>query len=624
MYVQHRLLLAILGGYAIFLWLPYGTWHMSYFCTVRLMKFKATTTVALYYTSSRMADDVVTIRCGICLDECHCTVSTPCGHNFCRACLASWIRACIVAGGGPTCPSRCGPIPDSLEINKELVELVRTIQTLRASAVVRPPPEAVPFTTPVLAFVTACLFSIRGAAMARARNVVNIFGSLFAVVGAAFGAVCVCAAGAVFGGAARVRTAAYICVRSATSVCDRPRAAAAATARFSAAAFGNCLAAARPPRPRGGPGGVRRRPQRSRSWLLVFAHLVLAAAIAVWWYAPSHTDPHVTMLRGVGSDAHAAIVAYKRLQVVGALPVAMQSFARYGGIPIVIAHLARFAADAEVVERACGALANAAAYDSLPAAVVKEGGVGAILTSLENHPNVVGIVLRGCEALSNIIANSHALVPAVSPAVPLLVTLLQRYSASPDVALRLSTVLKNLVMYSAPSSEALIAADGISVLVSTMRLHKGDAELLRRLCILMGYVAAQGGVGQLVAAGAPAAVAEALRAHGSDSTFVRDACLFYANTATQDVGVKAIVRADGIELLLAALGDHAKNRDIVSDACTALQNMIMVDHSLRVNIVGAGGVALLRATVRGASPSAEVPQACRKVYSLMPYARDAM
>ena len=495
------------------------------------------------------------------------------------------------------------------------------IQALRATAGARPPPAVtVPFATYVHTFVIACWLSAWGTAMARALTVATMFGTLCAAVGDALGAVCMHAMSVVAGGLSLV-------MRPAISAWVRARGAAAAVAHVGAAILGNCLPGTRSrPRPsRGGSSGsVRRRPRNPRSKLLTLSFIVFAAAAAavcvVWRGRPAPVDPLVAMLRDVGSDAPAAINAYKQLRIIGESPIAGNNFTSGGGVSIVVAHLARFAANAELVELACGVLANVAVYDDTRSAVVDEGGIGAILTSFENHPKSAGIVMRGIEALSNLVA-TKSFVPAVVPALPLMVTLLRRHAASPDVAERLSNALMILVMYSDPGADALVAADGVPLLLRVMRLHDGNLYVLNKACLAMGYVAAKGGVGHLAAAGASSAVTVALRSHGSDVTLVHAACFFLANTASVAIGVKAVVRVGGIELLLAALAAHAGDHEIVSNVCTALHNIIMVDPSrtMRLNISSAGGVALLRATVRGDGLGTNVPQVCHTVYKMMPY-----
>ena len=83
------------------------------------------------------SDDDVIMPCGFCLGECVHPVTTPCGHNFCLDCLASWITSRVKDGQVPKCPFRCGKIQNSvsdLHPNKDLERAVAMRASVTAAA----------------------------------------------------------------------------------------------------------------------------------------------------------------------------------------------------------------------------------------------------------------------------------------------------------------------------------------------------------------------------------------------------------------------------------------------------------------------------------------------------------
>ena len=83
-----------------------------------------------------LGTDDILVPCTICLSECDTPVTTPCAHNFCLECLASWIRAERERGNRPMCPmGRCGPIqgsPDALHPNLDLQRAQEATLALRS------------------------------------------------------------------------------------------------------------------------------------------------------------------------------------------------------------------------------------------------------------------------------------------------------------------------------------------------------------------------------------------------------------------------------------------------------------------------------------------------------------
>ena len=77
---------------------------------------------------------MASFSCVICLDECTEPVSTPCGHNFHKQCLTTWIRQSQAANRTPSCPLCSRAIdtrPENLHVNRELE---RAIAALRRRA----------------------------------------------------------------------------------------------------------------------------------------------------------------------------------------------------------------------------------------------------------------------------------------------------------------------------------------------------------------------------------------------------------------------------------------------------------------------------------------------------------
>ena len=77
---------------------------------------------ALLVNNMSYLQEAIDLNCSICLNSLAEPVTGPCGHNFCRACLAKWLRSTPGAGG--PCPVCRSSIPSQLRVNQLLHQLV--------------------------------------------------------------------------------------------------------------------------------------------------------------------------------------------------------------------------------------------------------------------------------------------------------------------------------------------------------------------------------------------------------------------------------------------------------------------------------------------------------------------
>lgn len=244
-------------------------------------------------------------------------------------------------------------------------------------------------------------------------------------------------------------------------------------------------------------------------------------------------------------------------------------------VNVVISAMQNYPDSAVVAVCGCGVLWKFAMEDENVVDIVSAGGIDVIFSALGTHPTNVIVAEKGCGALFSIATpdGAHMIVNAVGFGT--LFATIRSHLGSAIVAESGCALLKDIAFESASSRAILIEAGSIEIVLSVMKLHPTNADVLEKgcgalrnmWCILWNernhsIIAAIG------------AILSAMRAHPNQIGVIAQGCGALDNMSVDNADNGAIIKkAGGKEVLNAALRLHPANAYICLWANAVLKRL---------------------------------------------------
>ena len=234
----------------------------------------------------------------------------------------------------------------------------------------------------------------------------------------------------------------------------------------------------------------------------------------------------------------------------------------------------------------------------------------------------VGVVFKNrLGALVKAVLATHDLQEQQSAAA--LRTLEQLRVAPPGGGAEPIATLADVAMGSAAVLGALVAHDGVGVLIAAMAAHLEAPEVQRSAFVLVARLAVSRHHGALVAAGGSAAVLCGMAAHGEHVgvqargvaalrllVFDFDSVLHLENLAV-------VATATGVGTVLAAMRTHKEAAALQEDACAVLCELARVPGAKEAILCGGGVRAVLAAMTAHGARDPLLYEACRALARML-------
>jgi len=234
----------------------------------------------------------------------------------------------------------------------------------------------------------------------------------------------------------------------------------------------------------------------------------------------------------------------------------------------------------------------------------------------------VGVVFKNrLGALVKAVLATHDLQEQQSAAA--LRTLEQLRVAPPGGGAEPIATLADVAMGSAAVLGALVAHDGVGVLIAVMAAHLEAPEVQRSAFVLVARLAVSRHHGALVAAGGSAAVLCGMAAHGEHVgvqargvaalrllVFDFDSVLHLENLAV-------VATATGVGTVLAAMRTHKDAAALQEDACAVLCELARVPGAKEAMLCGGGVRAVLAAMTAHGARDPLLYEACRALARML-------
>ena len=257
-------------------------------------------------------------------------------------------------------------------------------------------------------------------------------------------------------------------------------------------------------------------------------------------------------------------------------------------------------------------------------ALLDLGAAPTIVTALSQHKSSDAIIEEGVIAIRNLAAgDSHECRDALlgCECAQAVSYSMRAHMDNLSICLQGCLAIRNLGCGDAKQLFCLIDAGGVSAVIEALVKHAADPAVAQAACAALRNIAVDswGGsmsrfsspacsVGAILDADGPAAIVEAMQACADSMPVQVHGCGALRNLAcgTRDDphsrarALKAIEKANGVDVVINAIRTHPDNLMLSAQACAALRNISMTPE-LRGSVVARGGVevaaSVLQATL---------------------------
>lgn len=261
----------------------------------------------------------------------------------------------------------------------------------------------------------------------------------------------------------------------------------------------------------------------------------------------------------------------------GARAAVMEAAAPEALVHVLKGHLA----DEIVAPEACGALWALANFPEPAATLRRAGAVQALLAVLQEQMHRAETADPACQALSLLIKESpcrRELYARDCAGIRALVDILRRHEATPRAVRAACGALVCIGADTEPL--ALLVHDAAPLLVSAMRRHKDDVELVRDVLATLTNIVRPAHRTELVRVGVLSAVVEAMQQYPYDGRLAEYACTIlcaFEELDKQDAELQALLRRESMtigKVLIHALRRLPGWAVVAWQACRAFTSII--------------------------------------------------
>jgi hypothetical protein len=275
-----------------------------------------------------------------------------------------------------------------------------------------------------------------------------------------------------------------------------------------------------------------------------------------------------------------------------------------GALEAIVAGLRAHPGDAGVQCQGCAALAHiAAAGARARVAAGAAGAVQVIMTALRAHPDDADLQYCGWKALGNITADEaeNASNACAAGAVEAAIATLQRRPAQADLLASACHALRALTVTCPDRSAEAGAAGAVTAVVAALQAFPDDMPVQSLGCAALGGILqTTGNRRRGFDSGAGEAILAAMRTHAADQQVQANGCYALNNLFGPDTQASkhAVLAADAIRMIVAAMEAHASVGDVQRWACTALWRLTLQNAVCQAEAAAAGGIEASVAALR--------------------------
>ena len=320
-------------------------------------------------------------------------------------------------------------------------------------------------------------------------------------------------------------------------------------------------------------------------------------------------------MQAQANDPRLQANACRVLANLSAEPSLVTSIVTAGGIRLVCSAMSAHDLDARVQEEACAVLSNAAFSDEEHRAhVVACSGCELVCHALRSHSQDNGLVREAASALANITKNAAAASEAAKMRVLSHIgEAMARCMKDEKMQIACIVALDNITLASkrdgdeggegSPGAKAVATGGGqadwggglAGHVVDAMRANPVSLGIAEYGCLILANIALEGRKSREAAStsGAPEVICDAMRQFSDEVTVQKPACAAMANLMSEEKVMAAVLNADGVKLLMAAMTAFPKEAQLQEECCFAIGNLACGDATVRMSVGKAGGPALV-------------------------------
>ena len=210
-----------------------------------------------------------------------------------------------------------------------------------------------------------------------------------------------------------------------------------------------------------------------------------------------------------------------------------------------------------------------------PGSIVDSAGVRSIVKAMQNHMESGDLLEIACGALWSLVDDSNDRKKDVvgCGAIDALSCALVMHPGESHTLVKACGVLSN-VSFEGPFAEAIASAQGVSIVVDTMRSNSNSVPLLTTCCTVLRNIVAHHPTFAQEASGAVSTIINSMRDHPDEAAFQEEACtlLWILAEKSEDVQSK-ICALDGITVLMKTLEHNSDVPEVQGAALGAFNQL---------------------------------------------------